>query len=817
MMGAKTCVRGGNRHAVLAGALMMTTALASMLSATPSWAQQTAASPPTIAQLQSERSFDIPAQPLTDALVAFGQQSGIQVTVNGTVARNISAPAVHGTMTSEQALRQLLAGSGLTYTMSGSTVAIEKPSQGADGTILLAPVTVEGATLRDPGQTEGTNSYAGSLTTVGSKIPASIRETPQSVSVVTRKRIEDRDFTTLREALAETTGVQVRTDDTRARIYSRGYQTSILHDGVQVPLGTQFETAPDLAFYDRVEVLRGPAGLFNGAGEPGGSINLVRKRPLDEFMVSTQGRIGSWNRYRADVDATGPLTESGKIRGRFVAAYEDRDWYIDTYESTKRMAYGTLEMDLTPKTILSAGMTYQDNDHSRFTGLPTFYTDGTRVDLARNTYICADWCRQDTYNADAFVELEHRFDNGVEAKASGRYINRSSDGKIGYVNSAIDPVTGNVDMLALKSDVLQEDYTFDGYVSAPVEVLGQEQRFLVGADYKYGTNENNNGNRVIPGMMNAFNPDHSAPEPATPITNRFRFKTEEIGTYGQARFKPGINWMTIVLGGRLTWWNSTGENLNTGMATSDTSVNTQFTPYGGLVFDLTDHISTYGSYTSIFQPQTAQTPTGDVAPPREGVQYELGVKGEFLDGRLLTHFAGFWLEDSNRATTIPGCIGSMCSEAAGLVRSRGIEAEISGEPLPGWNILAGYAYNYSTYVDDPVNRGEVYSPETPRHQVNLSTQYAFQDAPLRGLSIGGGMRFQSGVYTNLSAPYGRLEQGSVAIFNANIGYEVTENVSAQLTVNNLFDEEYYSTLGIQSRANLWGEPRSVMFSVRATW
>lgn len=813
MMGATKRSGVGKRRTVLAGALVMTTALATTFTVSPALAQQATASSPTVSQLQSEKSFNIPAQPLTDALVAFGQQSGIQVTVNGTVARNVAAPAVQGTMTSEQALRQILAGSGLTYTMAGSTVAIERPGE---GTIVLDPVTVEGPRLRDSGRTEGTDSYASTTTTVGSKTPVTPREIPQSVSVVTRQRLDDKNSFTLQEALEETTGMRVENyDDVRAGFTSRGYTSALQRDGVSVQYSNLLEAAPDMAIYDRVEVIRGPAGLFQGAGEPGGTINLVRKKPLDHTQVKASALAGSWDTYRGEVDLSAPLTENGNLRGRFVVAYDDRGDFVDMHESRKPVLYGTLEGDLSENTTASVAIVHQNHQHDSFRGVPVYYTDGTRLDLPRHTNITTSWADAEDTQRELHLDLEHRFNNGIDANVNARAVERSSDVTEIYVNTAVDPATGNVDTQAYNFTNTQRDLSFDANVSIPTQAFGQKQKFILGGDYFFSRLDRGYGGGPTV-TMNAFNPDYDISKPNLIHTTIEKNDTEQFGLYGQARIKPGLDWATIVLGGRETWWNFLSKDVDAGSITADTQINGQFTPYAGLILDVTPELSIYGSYTSIFKPQTSLTPTGGVVAPREGVQYEVGVKGEFLNGALMTHLAAYTLEDENRATRIDGCIGSPCFEEAGLVRSQGIEAEVSGEVLPGLQLLAGYAYTYTKYVDDPSNAGRVFSTNTPKHMANLSGRYSFRNGDLDGLTIGGGARAMSSYFYYDSA-FGRTEQNGYALFDAFMNYKLTQNVTAQFTVNNIFDEVYYERLERASRNNRYGEPRSFMLTVRAEW
>ena len=252
-------------------------------------------------------------------------------------------------------------------------------------------------------------------------------------------------------------------------------------------------------------------------------------------------------------------------------------------------------------------------------------------------------------------------------------------------------------------------------------------------------------------------------------------------------------------------------DIDAGTISSDVQINGKFTPFAGLIVDVLPHVSVYGSYSSIFEPQTDRTPAGNIVEPREGNQYEVGTKVELMDGALIGHLAAYWIEDKNRVTTIDNCTGN-CAEAAGVVRSQGIEAEVSGEILPGMQALVGYAYTNTKYVEDNRNQGNVFAQDIPKHMLNLSGRYSFSGEDLGGLSIGGNLRVMSSYfYANNDV---RVTQEGFAILDAFVGYELTNNFSAQFAVNNITDEVYYERLGGTTRNNRWGAPRSVMFTLR---
>ncbi len=755
--------------------------------------------------------FQIPAQDLDTALTALADQAGLRLLFASQDVAGVKSAGLSGTFTPSQALGQLLSGSGYTWRYTDSRTVVLSKAVAATGAITIDPVSVEGRRTRDPGTTEGTNSYGGSATSVGSKIPTTLRQTPQSVSVVTRQRIEDQNLNRLEDAMRATTGMTVLTNDQgRSSIFARGFELdNALVDGLPAPLSSIYGTQPDLVMFDRVEVLRGPAGMMFGTGEPGGTVNLVRKRAGDQFAASGSFTLGSWDYRRAEVDVGGPLVESGRVRARAVGAFQDRDTFVDVTDNRTKVGYGSLDIDLTENTTLSLSAARQEADITPFNGLPA-YASGQLLDVDRSTFIGADWNRFENEITDGFLELEHRFDNGGRARIATRYSDRDVDFKYAYARSAVDPRTGNTNLTAMARRYWEESFSADANLSLPFTLFGQTHNVLAGADYRRYEQTMHQGSVNFGPTINVFNPISNVPEPNIPLTTRTENVPEQFSVYGQLRIKP-VSPLTVMLGGRASWYENKSTNLVNGAVTTFTEKG-KITPYVGLVVDLTDTVSAYASYTDIFQPQTATGVGGAVLQPRVGKQYETGLKGEFMGGALNAHAAIFRLEDENRALADPSRPGT--SIAAGKVRSQGFEAEVSGTVLPGWDIFAGYAFTDTEYLTAPANQqGATFNTWTPKHAVTLWTRYAFQDGPLDGFHVAGGVRAYSGYFAQSGAV--RFEQAGYTVTDAQVGYQITKNFGAAVSVNNIFDTKYYSRVGGPTVFNFYGEPRSVWLKLTA--
>ncbi len=688
----------------------------------------------------------------------------------------------------------------------------------SDDAAQLPAVTVTGSGIA--GTTEGTQSYTTEAMSTATGLTLSPRETPQSVSVVTRQQIEDQGLLDTGSILASAPGISVtRSDSNRYSFSSRGFAIdNFQFDGLASPILGQWNygsTDMDAAIYDRVEVVRGATGLMTGSGHPSAAVNFIRKRPLRDFAASANVSAGSWNYVRGEADLSVPLTENGKIRSRVVAAYSQGDSYVSFLDSRRRTFYGVLSADLTPDTVLTAGATYQQYKGRPFFGLPG-YTDGSLLDVRRSTNLDPSWNHITEEVTEYFADVEHRLPNGGRIKVSGIYREQDEPSReFGWSDCAVDPETGDTCLVSWKYRSHWKTYGLDAFVATPFQAFGREHELIVGADYRnihknfrYGGGDNAD--------INLYHPDNDVPKPDYAFTNGNDGKTQQYGLYARTNLRVA-DAATIIAGGRLTWWENRTENRNAyfnQFTNTKSEINGKFTPYLGLVVDLNEQLSAYASYTSIFTPQTTTDVNGQLLDPRTGKQFEIGLKGEFLDKRLNGHAALFRMEDENRAMTDPD--NPLFSMAAGKMRSQGFEAEISGSPAPGWDVTAGYAYTTTkTLKGTEEQKSQQYAFITPRHTFNLWTKYTFATGSLEGLSLGAGLRSVSSMY-RLNGPV-KFEQRPYTTVSAQAGYRFNKNLDATLTVNNLFDKVYYQRVWAAYGSNYYGEPRSVMLNLRARY
>ncbi|MCS8974252.1 Fe(3+)-pyochelin receptor FptA [Pseudomonas aeruginosa] len=693
--------------------------------------------------------------------------------------------------------------------------------------LALSPLAAAVADARKDGETElpdmvisGESTSATQppgVTTLG-KVPLKPRELPQSASVIDHERLEQQNLFSLDEAMQQATGVTVQPFQLlTTAYYVRGFKVDSFElDGVPALLGNTASSPQDMAIYERVEILRGSNGLLHGTGNPAATVNLVRKRPQREFAASTTLSAGRWDRYRAEVDVGGPLSASGNVRGRAVAAYEDRDYFYDVADQGTRLLYGVTEFDLSPDTLLTVGAQYQHIDSiTNMAGVP-MAKDGSNLGLSRDTYLDVDWDRfkWDTYRA--FGSLEQQLGGGWKGKVSAEY--QEADSRLRYAGSfgAIDPQTGDGGQLtgaAYKFKSIQR--SLDANLNGPVRLFGLTHELLGGVTYAQGETRQDTARFLnLPNTpVNVYRWDpHGVPRPQIgQYTSPGTTTTTQKGLYALGRIKLAEP-LTLVVGGRESWWDqdTPATRFKPGR---------QFTPYGGLIWDFARDWSWYVSYAEVYQPQAdRQTWNSEPLSPVEGKTYETGIKGELADGRLNLSLAAFRIDLENNPQEDPDHSGPPNNPfyiSGGKVRSQGFGLEGTGYLTPYWSLSAGYTYTSTEYLKDSQNdSGTRYSTFTPRHLLRLWSNYdlPWQD---RRWSVGGGLQAQSDYsvdYRGVS-----MRQGGYALVNMRLGYKIDEHWTAAVNVNNLFDRTYYQSLSNPNWNNRYGEPRSFNVSLRGAF
>lgn len=767
----------------------------------------------------SEHAYSIAPGSLDAVLGSFGQQSGVMIAVDSSLTTGMRSSGLSGNFAVDEGLQRLLAPLGLQAVTDGDGYrVVARPAQG-NGELQLQATQVTSNQLGTI--TEGSGSYTPGTIATATRMVLTPRQTPQSITVITRQHMDDFGLNSIDEVMRHTPGITVSTfDSERTNYYARGFSVeNFQYDGIPTLRNSAYssgQTLSDMAIYDRVEILKGATGLLTGAGAPGATINLIRKKPTREFKASIDVGAGSWDNYRTQVDVSGPLTDSGNIRGRAVAAYQDKHSFMDRYERKTGVYFGTLEADLSDDTLLTLGFDYQNNDPhaSGWSGSrPLFDRNGERIDVKRSYNNGANWSRWEQTTQSVFATLEHSFANGWVGKGQLTHQVNSYDAPLGSVMSGPFPATGLSSIYANKFTGNTRTDAADAYFSGPFSLAGREHELVIGASASsahWQGKDYGNPTFLNANVIDFWNFDGKTTEPDWGAPTQYNdTTTRQTAGYISARFNLTDD-LNLLLGTRLANYWLTGD-----YHTTETG---RLVPYVGVTYDLNDNFTAYASYTDIFMPQTYNRDRNNkVLEPDEGKNYEVGIKGEFYGGRLNTSLAYFEVHESNRAepdaeyNADPTNPSILYASVGTKAKAKGFEAEMSGELAPGWQAQAGFTHKVIRGSDD-----EKISTWEPEDQLSLYTTYKFK-GPLDRLTIGGGARWQNrswqNIYNRAKDQYQDFSQDAYWLVDAMARYQVSEHLSTTLNVNNLFDKQYYTNIGFYNTA-YYGDPRNVMVNTR---
>lgn len=680
------------------------------------------------------------------------------------------------------------------------------------------------------------------------------RQTPQSVTSITRQQMDDRDIHTIEQALATTPGVSMNQMEVGGRndFRARGYSISNWKvDGLQFPGGSDFSgggNALNMDLYERIDIVRGANGLLGGTGDPSATVNLVRKAPGRTFGGSAYATYGSWDQRRLGADLNLPLSEDGRLRSRFVMTQQDANSFRDNQAERSRAALANFAFDLDDATTLGAGFQYE---YSKVVGggwganIPLWYGDGHKTDLPRSTNVVPSWSFGEYITRTAFGSLTHQFDNDWSldlkvAQSTGEALNHRGLAK---VNSAGRGVYGGywnqdgsgavLNGLHSSTDTTQQSAQVD--LSGPFQLFGRTHQAMVGyndsrtvawapqyscamvgggevVNSGVGCQFRANNGLGVSNWLEGVNDDYNMLATKTGLHSKTTTRLQ--GLYAATRLSV-TDPLSVILGVRTTDYSATAVNVNG--VRSNQQNNGIVTPYMGVVYDLNDTYSLYASYTDIFNPQSEETASGSKVEPIRGQSYESGVKGAWFDGRLNASLAYFRTKQENKAVTDSDLLtptGATAYKAGSGQETDGIDLEVAGALTPNWNLYAGYTYLHFRRLDSD-------GRSDPSHLFKASTTYRLS-GPLERLTLGAGVTAQSNIRA-LSSPAGQPSNGvsrsatdvnwsGYAIWNAMAKYQLTDDTSVSLNANNLFDKHYYTQYGFYAGA-IYGDPRNLAVTV----
>ena len=648
------------------------------------------------------------------------------------------------------------------------------------------------------------DTYTVESMNTSTKLDLSVRETPQSVTVMTSKELQDKGITSYQSLLAHVTGVSLIRSDERLKTSARGFDIDYFKiDGVPSYI-TYNSRDLELSMFDRVEIVRGANGLTTGAGNPGISINLVRKKAHSkELTGDVTAEIGSWNSYSVTTDIASALNETGTIRGRVVLKHEDADSFMDGYEKENNLIYGVVDSDITDRTRLSVGASYQKNDKSgvRWGGLPAFDSNNNRISFDRSLIVSEDWTYLNNEEKSFFADLNQILVDDIALNLSYTHNELTREDAFLYFSGKLNTSDGSglsyTDWKSVKED---EQDNIDINIDIPFSLNNLDQQIIVGYSYNKDSVNKYTGAYSSAAVSNFY--DYNIAEPAdTDAVYEQPSDITQKAIYLSGKFSMTQD-LKLIAGARLSSWKHQSEDSSVETRKFDN----ELTPYVGLVYDIDENHTVYTSYTSIFNPQDEKDKNGDYLNPIIGNSYEVGIKGEYFDGNLNTSLSLFRISQDKVAALDGKQIANPTADAykeAKGVTSKGIEADITGNVTDRLSLSFGVAYFEAKDAE-----GAKFNTQSSRTTANVFTKYKLNE-----YTLGGGLQYKSKFYRGTGSS--KITQDAYTLANVMFGYEINKQTNVQLNVSNLFDKKYYD--GIGSNTMIYGEPRKAMISLKYTF
>lgn len=675
---------------------------------------------------------------------------------------------------------------------------------GGEGEGALPTVTV---TAASPAGAEAPRAFSRRRAASATRLDLTLRETPQSISVVSRAQMDAFGLRDARALLATVPGVNVERVESDRTYYSvRGFEVSNFQlDGVGLPFATGDQTGDiDTAVYERVDVLRGANGLLSSTGNPAATVNFVRKRPTADARIGGGLTVGSWDQVRLDADWSGPLVADRSVRGRLVVAAEDKASYLDRYEDSKRVAAGTIEVDVSASTLLTAGYAVQRNRPQgvMWGALPLVYTNGQPTRYPRSANVGPDWSYWHTDDAQAFAEVRHDLGGGWAVKGTAQHRQIEGRARLLYVYGEVDQATG-AGLFSYPSVYHNDERQWLGDVHAtgPFALGGRRHEAVAGVSVSRRTADmaSRYDDVGLPvSEQDVLEGRFPQPDFDQPVSGFGEFKDWRRTAYGVLRFN--VHDRVKLLGGlNVTRVSSAGVQYGEPHRYHATRAQ----PFAGLVLDVATQASVYASVADIFNPQTKTDQQNRLLDPIKGRTLEAGIKAETADRKLMGSLAVFRVAQDNTAESAGFADGRTFYRGVDAT-SKGFEAEAAGQPMAGWRLSAGF-----TWLRIEGEDGEAVRTHVPRRTLRVSSM---AEVPgVSGLEWGGLLKWQSAISRELTG--GVARQKAYALLDAVLRYQVDKSLAVTAQVHNLTNTRYISSL-------LWeqgyvGAPRSV--SLNLAW
>ncbi|CAB3654558.1 Ferrichrome outer membrane transporter/phage receptor [Achromobacter dolens] len=785
----------------------LTLALAVALGAAPSAAHAQAAAV----------KINLPAQSLAQALLHLGRQTNLQVYYLPEAVQDRRAPAISGTLTPQQALDRLLAGTGLVARITGNTAVVQPP---AADTATLPTVSVYGDTRGD-----AIEGLVARRSRTGTKTDTALNEIPQTINVVTAQQLEMTGATDINQALHYVPGFSSYGSDNRSDWYSalRGFTPTAYVDGLQVPNTLNLASwRVDPYLIDSITVLRGPTSVLYGQGDPGAIVDVQSKLANGERIREIETQVGNYARKQLSFDLGDSLNEDGTLSYRILGVGRDGNAQTGPNKDQRVVFAPSLRWQPSAATSLTLSATYLEDwgdINTNFLPAQGTVLSNPNGRISRDVYTGEpDFNDYHKKQWSVGYALEHKLDSVWTLRQNTRLMhlqlnNRSVWG--GGLDDS-DPTQATITRYAGRFQFNYSRFDIDNQAEARFRTGALEHTLLTGLEYSRQSTIDSEWMALAP-SLNVYHPVYTpinrsifyGPN-AFPRTDTYTVMNT-VGLYAQDQIKWD-RWV-LTLGGRKDWARTRQNDREAD--TRAAQLDQAFTGRVGLTY-LGDYgLSPYVSYSTSFNPvSNTRLADGNWAKPTQGKQIEAGLRWQ-PDGKNLTLNAAIYqIKQTDVVTNNPNDPTNSSYLQTGAVRSQGVELSAVGKITPELSIVGAYVFQNVKITkanDETQGKWPVDIPR-PRQMASLWADWTWRTGPLEGFGAGAGVRYQSSA---AGAADNSLKIPSYTVYDAGLHYEMP-NWRFALNAANLFDKRYVS--GCQSYGVcMYGNGRTVVASVKYYW
>ncbi|HNP61848.1 MAG TPA: TonB-dependent siderophore receptor [Nitrospirales bacterium] len=797
-------------------------------------------------------NFDIPSQPVGSALNAFADATGWQISLPTELAAGLTSPGVIGSYTPEVALQTLLSGTGLTYQLAdtNAVILVQQSSTGAVPSALpsqrpvvsresppssskATPKTVKvpEIVVKEVRERDDAKTYVAEESHTATRTDTPIRDVPQSIQVITRKVIEEQRTYRLQNTLENISGINAT--ESTASLYDsliiRGFAAtdrSYYRNGLLDPFA-QF-MASDTYNIRRIEVLKGPASVLYGQGDPGGIINLVTNKALPNAEYSASTTLGNYNFYRSDLNATGPLNKNKTLLYRLNVAGQKANSFIDYANRDLVAVAPSLTWLIGSRTSFTVDFDYMRRWTNDPYGLPAqgTYLPNPNGPISRKTSTTLG--SFSTFNRSSYrvgYDLSHQFNDKWSVRNAYRYSIVEDDKDNLYAGfDSLDPDQRTIQRFQVLQPVVarRHAHSMVTNVVGHLQFLNMEHTLLTGVELRQEKTDQFTFAFGEAPPLDLYNPDYSLrPNPFDGPRISNVGDTKSVGVYmqDQVTILPNLKFLGGV---RYDYVDQYQKFTFAGDSTKDSLDNDAWSPRLGLVYQPIEPVSLYTSWTKGFQPSSASSvnPDGESFKPERSTQYEVGIKAFLLDNRISATLAWFHLTRKNLLTpdSNPAQAAQGFMVQTGEQRSQGVEFDVTAQLTAGWNVIAGYAYTDAevTKDNDPTLEHKRLA-NVPYNKFTLWSTYHFQEGVLKGFGVGGGIFAYTDrnatIFENMPTMPGYVRADAALYYNRELppgNWLGAKGVNAALNFRNLLDQRYVATSYNGSSSFFFGEPLTVL-------